>query len=104
METAECFVVLVFPSAEDRSSKAKLGELATRLINELRTACGEAPHMISPDASAICLLAFGEYGRIARAVELARAPDTRLFIARASSPFECTGLATAYTWMKNRQG
>lgn len=98
MEIA-CFVVLVFPAEKE---PRKVAELATRIKDELKKACGEVPTMIRPDLTAMCLLVDGQFDRISRALRDAVAPDTRYFLAKLEKPFESAGLSTAHQWLANR--
>lgn len=103
--SAQTFLVIAFPapSRPNMSNPERIREvapIAKRLADELRRACGEAPLMIQPDLTSICLLAHGEFDAISRAVETARASDTAAFIARVDTPTECIGLATAEGWLK----
>jgi len=94
---SESFVVLVFPTEKD---KAALAALATRFVKELTQACGEAPTMIRPDVTALCMLVSGEQGRISRALSAAQAPDTRWLLASVGKPCEAAGLSTAFQWIQ----
>lgn len=98
METEkEAFAVLVFPASKD---KASLAALVPRFIGELTKACGEAPLMVSPDATAICMLVAGESRRITRALHEAAAHDTRYLCVRVDAGVEAMGLSTAWTWLQ----
>jgi hypothetical protein len=99
--TVEPFLVIVFPAERD---KRALADMATRLMSELRKACGSAPTMVRPDATALCLLVDGEFARISAALEAARAPDTRYLLVRVEGPFETCGLSTAHAWLQARVG
>lgn len=96
----DCFVVLVFPADKDKSA---LADLATRFVRELTRACGQAPTMIRPDATALCMLVQGEFKRIDAALIAAAAPDTRYLAARISGPHVAAGLSAAHQWLTHRR-
>jgi hypothetical protein len=96
MEKAS-FVVMVFPA--DRS-KAGLGPLFKRVMAELTSACGEPPCNVFPDTTAVCMLVNGEFDRITRALETAKAIDTQYLILQAGSPYEARGLSKSVTWLQ----
>lgn len=93
----EPFLILVFPTEKDR---AALAALATRFVTELTAACAEPPTMVRPDVTALCMLVCGETARISRALEAAKAPDTRILRVRVDKPVEAFGLSTSYQWIQ----
>lgn len=94
-----CFVVIVFPAEKEPK---KVAELATRIKDGLKKACGDVPTMIRPDLTAMCLLVDGEFGRISRALQEAVALDTRYFVAKLEKPYASAGLSTAHQWLQTR--
>ena len=98
MEIA-CFLVLVFPAEKEPK---KIADLATRIKDELKKACGDVPTMIRPDLTAMCLLVDGEFERITRALQVAVAIDTRYFVAKLEKPYVSAGLSTAHQWLQHR--
>lgn len=101
MDTKQPFIVLIFPTDKDRAS---LASLAARVKAELKDACGQAPQIILPDMTAICLLADGEPDRISAALERASAMGTRYLIARLEKPYAALGLSATVSWLKTHLG
>lgn len=105
MEPKQSFIVIAFPvGLGDSATKAQrlrhTAQVAGPLIDALTRACGEMPHLLHPDTTAICLLVHGEFTRVAEAADESTASETRVFIARVDTPSECIGLSAAETWLR----
>jgi hypothetical protein len=99
------FIVIAFPASPDAKASSVVrqkvvADIAGRLIAGLSKACGERPHLLWPDTTAICMLVHGEFQAIKQAVDDAAAFDTRAFIARIEQPIECIELSAALTWAR----
>ena len=97
----EPFLVIVFP---DVKSKEALRELAPRLLDGLKKASKSDPLLVSPDATAICVLVEGSAQAISKAVDLARGTRDRFIMICADAPFQTCGLSAAHQWLERRTG
>ncbi len=88
------FLVIALPVEKDKAA------LATQLVKELTAACGDAPTMVRPDATALCMLVFGEFKRITRAVNAAIPYDARSLVVQVGPDYEALGLSTAAGWLQ----
>lgn len=97
MESA-AHLVIVFPSDK---SKAALGPLFTRVMEQLtRAGGGEPPCNLYPDTTAVCLFVNGALDAITRGLEEAVAIDTQYVVLPVGSPFEARGLSKSVTWLR----
>lgn len=93
------FLVTLFPEAKDKTA---LGTLARTLNTALTKATGEAPQIVHPNTGAICLLVFGEFDTINRALRDVCENDVRYLLVRIDTPFSAFGLSSAHAWFQIR--
>ena len=89
-------LVIVFP--QDKSPR-ELVNLASGLERSLANACGQAPLLVRPDTSALCLLAHGSLAGITRAVDEVTDAYSRWIVLPVDGPHTARGLSSADQWL-----
>ena len=92
------FLVTVFPG---NLSKQDLLKMSVKLVRELESATGNAPHIVHPNITTIMFLVEGQLRHIAAKVQDACDNETHWLIARIESPYTVFGLANSSAWIQS---
>jgi hypothetical protein len=91
METAPHIVIAYLDDLSDES----VTRTRKRLVEDLTTACGEAPKALHVSRSPMCFVAVGDLMKISQAVHDAIAPNARYMVVQPGKSFAAYGLGAA---------